>query len=156
MIHSTLKYSERIEPLHPLYKTLFDYVKTHDLRQMECGRIEIDGDNLYINLCTPESKKATEQVHEVHREYIDVHFLIEGEETIGCSIIDDMKELVHDYDPKGDAYLYADMATNYIKMKPGDFLIVYPEDPHAPLIGEGRIKKAIAKVKINYLNTTDK
>jgi len=26
--------------------------------------------------------------------------------------------------------------------------VIYPEDPHAPLIGSGKIKKLIAKIKL--------
>lgn len=48
MIVSNLQNSQRVEGLHPLFKTLFDYVKTHDLFHAELGRIEIDGDNLFI------------------------------------------------------------------------------------------------------------
>ena len=47
MIVSNLQNSQRVEGLHPLFKTLFDYVKTHDLFHAELGRIEIDGDNLF-------------------------------------------------------------------------------------------------------------
>ena len=32
--------------------------------------------------------------------------------------------------------------------EPGQFVIVYPEDPHAPVIGSGKIRKLIAKVKL--------
>ena len=52
MIVSNLQNSQRVEGLHPLFKTLFDYVKTHDLFHAELGRIEIDGDNLFINNVT--------------------------------------------------------------------------------------------------------
>jgi len=33
-------------------------------------------------------------------------------------------------------------------MRPGQCLVVYPEDAHAPLIGNGRIRKLVAKVKL--------
>ena len=49
MIVSNLQHSARIEPLHPLFKQLFDYVKSHDLLHTPCGRIELDGNNLFIN-----------------------------------------------------------------------------------------------------------
>ena len=48
MIVSNLQNSQRIEGLHPLFKPLFDYVKTHDLLHTDLGRIEIDGENLFI------------------------------------------------------------------------------------------------------------
>ena len=43
MIVSNLQNSQRIEGLHPLFKSLFDYVKTHDLLHADLGRIEVDG-----------------------------------------------------------------------------------------------------------------
>ena len=104
MIVSNLQNSQRVERLHPLFKTLFDYVKTHDLFHAELGRIEIDGDNLFINNVNPECVARDKQVLELHRDFVD--------------------------------------------LLPGQFMIVYPEDPHAPLIGQGKIRKLIAKVKL--------
>ena len=48
MIVSNLQNSGRIESLHPQFKPLFDYVKTHDLLHAELGRIDIDGDDLEL------------------------------------------------------------------------------------------------------------
>ena len=53
MIVSNLQNSQRIEGLHPLFKSLFDYVKTHDLLHADLGRIEVDGDHLFINNVNP-------------------------------------------------------------------------------------------------------
>lgn len=148
MIITNLENSQRIESLHPLFKTLFDYVKSHDLLQMECGRIELKGDELYINNVNPECKKADEQVLEAHRKYIDVHIVLEGKETIAWKAIEDCHQVIREYDEKDDYMLYGDCPDNYITLTPGQLLIVYPEDPHAPTIGEGRIRKMIAKIKL--------
>lgn len=80
MIVSRLENSSRIESLHPLFKQLFDYVKTHDLLNAPLGRIELDGDNLFINNVNPECVPADKQVLEMHRDYIDVHILLTGQE----------------------------------------------------------------------------
>ena len=134
MIVSNLQNSQRVEGLHPLFKTLFDYVKTHDLFHAELGRIEIDGDNLFINNVNPECVARDKQVLELHRDYIDVHMLLKDE--------------VKPYEANGDCALYSDAPTTFVDLLPGQFMIVYPEDPHAPLIGQGKIRKLIAKVKL--------
>ena len=67
MIVSRLENSSRIESLHPLFKQLFDYVKTHDLLNAPLGRIELDGDNLFINNVNPECVPADKQVLETVR-----------------------------------------------------------------------------------------
>ena len=148
MIVSNLQNTERIESLHPLFKKLFDYVKSHDILNMECGRIYIDGDNLYINNVNPTCIPAEKQVLEVHRDYIDVQILLEGKETIGWKALEDAKEETKAYDKEGDCALYSDKPTAWLHLEPGQFAIFFPEDAHAPVIGEGKIRKMIAKVKI--------
>lgn len=148
MILSNLQNSQRVESLHPLFKTLFDYVKTHDLLHAELGRIVIDGDNLFINNVNPECVAADKQVLELHCDYIDVHILLEGAETIGWKAIEDLTTETKPYEKEGDCALFSDAPTTFVDMLPGQFVIVYPEDPHAPVIGQGKIRKLIGKVKL--------
>lgn len=148
MIVTNLNNTERIESLHPLFKKLFDYVKTHDILNTPCGRIDIDGDNLYINNVNPECIPAEKQVLEVHRDYIDVQILLQGKETIGWKALEDSKEEVKPYEKEGDCALYSDTPTTWIHLVPGQVAIFFPEDAHAPVIGEGKIRKMIAKVKL--------
>ena len=126
MIVSNLQNSQRIEGLHPLFKSLFDYVKTHDL-------LHADSD---------------QQVLELHHDYIDVHILLEGEEMIGWKALEDLQNETKAYSKEEDCALYSDRPTTYVSLLPGQFVIVYPEDPHAPVIGSGKIRKLIAKVKL--------
>ena len=98
MILTTLNDSQRIEPLHPLFKTLFDYVKQHNLLDAPLGRIEIDGDNLFINNSLAEGVARDAQVLEIHRKYIDVHILLEGNETIGWKPLGEIKHFSNSSD----------------------------------------------------------
>lgn len=148
MIVSNLQNSRRVESLHPLFKTLFDYVKSHDLLHADLGRIEIKGEELFVNNVNPECVAAEKQVLELHRDYIDVHILLEGAERIGWKAIEDLTTEVKPYEKEGDCALYSDAPTTFVDLLPGQFMIVYPEDPHAPVIGEGKIRKLIAKVKL--------
>lgn len=148
MIVSNLKNSWRVEGLHPLFKPLFDYVKTHDLLHADLGRIEIDGDRLFINNVEPECVAPGKQVLELHHDYIDVHILLEGTEIIGWKALEDLQDEIKAYSKEEECALYSDTPTTYVSLLPGQFMIVYPEDPHAPVIGEGKIRKLIAKVKI--------
>ena len=148
MIVSNLQNSARVESLHPLFKQLFDYVKANDLLNAPLGRIELDGDNLFINNVNPECIPAEKQVLEMHRDYIDVHILLTGKETIGWKAIEDLNNITQEYQKEGDCALSDDQPTTFVTLQPGEFCIVYPEDPHAPIIGEGKIRKLIGKVKL--------
>ncbi len=148
MILGNLNDSERIESLHPLFGKLFAYIKNNDLLNMPLGRIEVQGDELFINNVEPELRAREEQVIEVHRDYIDVHVPLNGPEIIGWSPLCDLKEESQAYDKAGDCALYTDRPSTYVTVYPGQFLLVYPEDGHAPIIGEGKLRKLCAKVKL--------
>ena len=45
--------------------------------------------------------------------------------------------------------LFHEEPTSFVDLKPGQFAIVWPEDPHAPLIGEGKVRKLIVKALVN-------
>lgn len=52
------------------------------------------------------------------------------------------------YEKENDCVLFSDIPEVFFTLKPGQFAVVFPEDAHAPAIGEGIIKKAIVKIKV--------
>ena len=148
MILTNLQSTDRIENLHPLFKKLFDYVKTHDLLKAPLGRIVLDGDNLFINNDEAICRSVDEQVMEIHRKYIDVQIVLEGEESVGRKPLNEIQHISKAYDEVLDFELSDDKPSTYFHVTPGQIYILFPEDPHAPIIGEGKIRKAIGKVKV--------
>lgn len=147
MILQSLQASERTETLHPLLKQLFDYVKSHDLTQVPAGRITLDGEKLFINVADATLVEAENQKLEVHRCYIDVHFPLSGAETVGWSALGNLEcESEKPFDAENDFALYNTPADVYFTAQPGQFYVMFPEDAHAPIIGQGKLRKAIAKV----------
>ena len=71
-----------------------------------------------------------------------------GQETIGWKAVETLEHQAQAYQKEGDCALYSDRPTLFATLQPGEFAIVYPEDPHAPVIGEGKIRKLIGKVKL--------
>lgn len=148
MILTNLQSTDRIENLHPLFKKLFDYVKTHDLLKAPLGRIVLDGDNLFINNDEAICRSVDEQVMEIHRKYIDVQIVLEGEESVGWKPLNEIQHISKAYDEVLDFELSDDKPSTYFHVTPGQIYILFPEDSHAPIIGEGKIRKAIGKVKV--------
>jgi len=148
MIVSVLQDSKRVETLHPLFGRFFEYVKSHDLLHQPCGRIELDGDRLFINNINPVCVSEDKQVLEAHRDYIDIHVLLEGNERIGWLPTSAAKQEIKPYTASEDCALYADRASAYVDLLPGQFLIAFPEDAHAPVIGQGKIRKLIGKIRL--------
>ncbi len=149
MIIANLTHSERTEGLHPAFRPLFEYIKAQNWAETPLGRIELDGDRLFINNVGSTCIPMEQQVLEMHRDYIDVHVPLDKPEIIGWKSIESMQHLSKEYDKDNDFALSDDCPSTYVTVQPGEFAIVYPEDLHAPIIGEGKIRKLIGKVRIS-------
>lgn len=149
MIVGDINESARIEMLHPDFKRVFDYIKEQDLLHAPLERIVLDGDRLFINNVEPDLIKQADQPLEAHRQYLDIHVLLEGEERIGWRALSDCGKPTREYDADADYMLFDLPASSYIDLKPGQFAIVWPEDAHAPVIGSGKVRKLIVKALVN-------
>ncbi|MBR1889052.1 MAG: YhcH/YjgK/YiaL family protein [Alloprevotella sp.] len=148
MILAHISDAERYYAIHPQLKALFEYIRSNDLSKVEAGRIVLDGDLLYINVSDAELRTKEEQKLEVHRAYIDVHFPLSGEEMFGWRHINTLGDSDAPFDESDDFALYSAPATEYFTLSPGQFCIVFPEDAHAPIIGTGKLRKLIAKIRL--------
>ena len=148
MIHGNLKDSGRIEALHPLFKELFDYVKTHDFTEIPLGRIELKGKELFINYSEVKGMKKEEQVLEFHQQYLDVHIPLSSPEIFGWKATRDLQHISKEYDEEKDFALSDDRPTSFVNIGVGEFVVVYPEDAHAPNISSVNFRKLVGKVKL--------
>ena len=149
MILSHISDSSQYESLHPLFKQVFDYIKANDLTKVPAERIVLDGDKLFINVADAKLIPAETQKLEVHQKYIDIHFPLSGKEIVGWKHLSNLGTSEAPFDTENDFALYAEEPTTYFTVMPGEFYIVYPEDAHAPIIGEGTLRKLIVKVMID-------
>lgn len=148
MIFDSLQNSHRYEAMHPLFKKAFDYLKNNDLSQAAPGKIVLDGERLYINVSELHGKKAEDAKLELHRKYIDIQIVFSGNEAMGWCTDSHCQTEIAPYSDEKDIVYFEDTPTTYVHVKPGEFVIFFPEDGHAPCVGEGAIKKAIVKVLI--------
>jgi biofilm protein TabA len=71
-----------------------------------------------------------------------------GVEKIGWKPGDQLQEESVSYNEEQDIAFYIDKPTAYTKIYPGQFAIYFPEDGHAPGIGQGNIRKVVIKIPI--------
>ncbi len=148
MIVTNVKDFERYVSLHPLYEKVLEILRDTDFEKAELGRVEVEGDELfYTKVCVP-AVELEKQPLELHKNYIDIHLLLDGNETIGYKTTNAIESFSKDYDAEGDFALSAERGTAYAQLVPGDLCVLYPEDAHAPLIGEGQITKVVFKIKV--------
>lgn len=148
MILDSLSNTKKIEGLHPLFKEAFDFIKSTDFSKMEDGKYELKGSQLYVSIASLSGKIKKEAAIETHNEYIDIQLPLLGVEKIGWKSGNELQEVSVPYNEKKDITFYVDRPTAYTKIYPGQFAIYFPEDGHAPGIGEGAIRKVVVKVQV--------
>ena len=113
------------------------------------GQYPVDGDDIYIVAMEYDTKVKPEARIEVHRKYIDIQLLLCGpEETFGWSEKKDCLTPVADFDEAKDIHLFTDTPQCFYTVGEGQFSILFPEDGHAPMLGEGHVKKCIFKIAL--------
>lgn len=148
MILDTLSNTDKYKNLHPRFARAFDYIESLSLEGLAVGNYEIEGKDLYALISLKEGIKAEEAKLEAHNQYIDIQVCPTGTETLGWKPRAACKDIKTDYNEEKDVIFYNDTPDTYFQLKAGQFAIFYPEDVHAPMIGEGLIKKLVIKVKL--------
>ncbi len=149
MIIDTLASADRYVSLHPLFKKAFEYIESQNLNTLEIGKFEI-GDGLKAIVSDKSGVTATESISkfECHNKNIDIQVCISSIEQIGWKPRNACSLQSSEYDEEKDVLYYGDTPDMYFKLTAGQFAILFPEDVHAPMIGEGTIKKLIIKVRL--------
>ncbi len=148
MIIANISDSKRYEAMHPLIKVLFDYLAANDLTNAPTGRITVQGDDLFINVNESTLVPREQQKLEVHRKYLDVHIPLSCAEEFGWRHLSTLGQSDAPFDADNDFALYTAPSHKWFTLSPGEFCIVYPEDAHAPIVGQGQIRKLVAKIKL--------
>jgi len=146
MILDSLSNSSRIEALHPLFKKAFDFIKATDFSKVEDGKIMLEENNLTVTVASIFGKAKEEASIETHSRYIDIQLPLLGVEKIGWKAGSELQQVSVPYNHEKDITFYVDRPTAYTKIYPGQYVIYFPEDGHAPGIGLGAIRKVIVKV----------
>lgn len=149
MILDNIAQSRRYENLHPSFKQAFDYLKSLDFNNLPIGKIEIEGKNLFIGISESKLKSADEALLEAHNEYIDIQLPVSKAERFGWGYRKNLKTENAPFDASKDIIFYKDKPSTFFDVVPGDFVIFFPEDAHAPCIGDDSVLKIVVKIKLN-------
>jgi len=150
MIVDTIQNASKYFSVHPLFAKAFEYIKQTDLDTIEMGRYEIDGDKLKAIFSNKKGMTAGESIakFECHNKHIDIQLCIDGVEQIGWKPREKCKTENGGYNTEKDVQFYSDQPDMFFTLTNRQFAILFPEDVHAPMIGDNEIKKLVIKVKI--------
>jgi YhcH/YjgK/YiaL family protein len=150
MIADVLKNRHIYDSISPRIKTALDYIAETDFSVIAPGRYELEESNLFALVQEYDSIPKAQGKWECHKIYIDIQFIAEGIEQIGCNNIDKLT-VSTEYNPEKDvAFLTGE--GDFITFSKGSFGIFFPEDAHQPKIAVNnvpdKVKKVVVKVKV--------
>lgn len=149
MIVDSLQNAEKYFGMHPLFSKAFRFLAENDLMTLNEGTLELEeGLKLIVSQKYGKTKEESLQKFECHDSNIDIQVCVRGNETIGWKPREKCIHPKNDYDAVKDVTFYNDEPDMYFQLNDGQFVIFYPEDVHAPMIGDSEIRKIVFKVKI--------
>jgi biofilm protein TabA len=125
----------------------FGFLDQPGLAEMPDGKYEIAGDRVYAMVAHENGRKTEDGELEGHRKYIDIQYIIAGEESMGWSPRGGLATSVA-YDAERDLEFFKGKPESIVRVPPGSFTVFLPTDAHLPLIGNGPIHKVVVKVAI--------
>ena len=146
MILDTLENFGKYVSLNPLFPKVLEYLQNTDLMAQEPGCVNIDGNKLFVNHNVAKGKTVDQARMETHNAMIDIQIPLSCPEVIGYIPRQYLSRA--EYDATKDITFYLDRPEQYITVHPGEFVIFFPEDGHAPCISPvPEYKKGIFKIK---------
>ena len=150
MIVDRLDNAERYAPLHPGFRAAFEYLKSEAWKPLAAGKHGIDGKRLFVNMVVAPGKSRTGTRLEVHREYIDIQYAVDGTDEIGWEVTQRCAAPDGSFSAEKDIGFFKDAAALWVPVPPGTFAIFFPWDAHAPMGAAVPLRKAVVKVAMQW------
>ncbi|STT27030.1 YhcH/YjgK/YiaL family protein [Klebsiella pneumoniae] len=123
------------------------------LSARENGRFQPDDAPWFCTLSVVQTQPAAERHTEYHRQWADVQVILAGEERIQAGMAPAMRP--EDHELKPDLYICQPAPESVsILLRPGDFAVFYPGEPHQALCAVSTpapVRKAVFKIPAEML-----
>lgn len=143
-IRDASRYYGISEPL----TTALKWVAAHIGDNFTVGSLALPDVDVVVNSQEPVMVNAADAKLEAHRRFIDIHVPLLCNETIGWAPVETLGKVEKPYDADADFELFGDSSHSLIVVRVGQIAIFFPEDAHAPNIGEGTHRKLCVKVPV--------
>ena len=134
--------------INPLFKQAFEYLTDPAIRDLENGKHSIINYELFAIIDRGKGKGREKAMLEYHKQFIDIQFVVAGQDVIGWSPTDCCQRKNGGFDVEKDLGFFFDRPETWLNISAGSFAIFYPSDAHAPLACEGDFHKAVLKIRV--------
>lgn len=149
MILDTLSNADKYLCVHPLFAEVFEHIKNINFESIEEGGYKLQEDNIMVIITNQRGRTVEEAISkfECHNRYIDIQLCVSGQEQIGWKPREKCIRQKSGYNEDRDVTFFEDTPDTFLKLTNSQFAVFFPNDVHAPMIGDGIIKKMIFKIK---------
>jgi YhcH/YjgK/YiaL family protein len=150
MIFDSLENAARYMHLDAGIAKAFEWLQVTDLINLSPGKYFIEDENIFAMVQEYETVDAAGEQMEAHKKYIDVQYMISGDELVGLAVLKE-QTISKPYEVETDFMLVKDAPSFFAKLCAGNFMIFYPTDLHMPCImtnGPSMVKKVVVKICI--------
>lgn len=152
VIVTDLKHIERQAPTTPDLRKAIAFLRQPHVNNLPDGRVEIDGIRVFAIVQRYETAMTDAPKFECHRTYIDIQFLVSGEEVIAWAPVEQMN-ISEPYDSDKDICFgtLAGSTWTPVLLRAGQAAVLYPEDAHAPKLAvdlPSPVMKIVVKVAV--------
>lgn len=149
MIKDKLERASTYYGISARLKQGFEWLKNNDMVNMPDGKHIIDGDKIFANVQSYDTKD--DAPFEGHRKYIDIQYMIKGTEKVGVTDYLNCSATEEYSDEKDIEFLKSNVESDYQILQEGNFLVFFPQDAHQPALDNNKkrfVKKVIVKVAV--------
>lgn len=147
MIIDTIENSN-LYPYGAAWKKAFEFLENLTSQSSE-GRFEIQGDQIFARIMSYETKKQEDAILETHQRYVDIQAILEGGECLEWYPSEGLTTKIPYNDTKdAEFYIRPETAPVQIKLYPGTFVTLFPQDAHMPSLEINNTSELIKKVVI--------
>jgi YhcH/YjgK/YiaL family protein len=131
--------------LNPHFPAAFAWLARTDLAALAPGEYAVTGAVKAIVSVDPGRGRQGARM-ECHHHTIDIQYCVRGCDEVGWRPAGELRHAATDYDAAKDTQKFFDEPLGYAPLPEGCFVILFPEDGHAPLAAEGPLLKVVLKV----------
>lgn len=148
MILDTIQNAARYSSLSGNFKDAFRFLQRTDLQELALGRHEINDDMVYASISRGPGRDRKDGRLETHVSYIDIQMVLTGTEEMGWKPRSTCEQPAGAYDERKDIQFFSDLPDTWFSVRPGQFVVFFPEDAHMPMISPDEIHKVVIKIKV--------
>ncbi|MDR3433481.1 MAG: YhcH/YjgK/YiaL family protein [Rouxiella aceris] len=150
MIIDTLS-AGAVNPIYPaIIRQTLQAILDKAPQTLAPGKYPLQGDSVFFSVVEGHTRLLAEQRPEFHRQYIDIHIVLTGEEVIGAGVTGLPLDLSEPFNAANDlGFCHQIASETLIHLQAEELAIVFPLELHRPMCAlqtPAALRKIVVKI----------